>query len=750
MQLNKEKKIKNTIIIIYAIAAIALALFCVHKNNISKLYTYNTENIEIIDNGDGTKDYKYIETMLSVKDYYIDLAYVSNTDATIEIFIDNGNIQSDLLPATVETGAIKTIKIRPHIPTDRMKIKIHAQNDFQIIQTNLRCDTPLYSDYILYAIILLISIPLFLFIVVNFINSNDKKIKIILYLLYFCSTVFVLIRWNFIPFGADTRDHLQRIQGIMYGLIDNQQHVLIYPNMNNEYGQTAALYPSLFLYIPALFRYFNISLLASYNIMLIIVNIVSVFVMYHVSKLVFKNEKIAIAATIIHVFDASRMLCYMSGSMLATGLAMLFTPFIIYGIYSIIVDEEPKWQYLSLGFFGVVSSHVLQTVISIGVAVLIFLVCFKISANKKVIIALIKAATTFIIISLGTLIPFIKFYMMGFNQNKLVLDEFVQSQYDLEDFFIKQGHAFMAVMLVLIALGAVIYSRKIKKQEITKRDYYFRALFVVFLICMIMLSEIFPWLWLQRFGIIKTFTNMVQYPMRIFGSISVVTAFIFGYGLECIEKTLIPEGAEAISSINLTESDCKTEIINNRNSLESNILKSKNILNTLIIIMLLITIYSNRTGYTGYVEDTPVVFDKITGYFNSRNNEDYLPAGTKSEYYNSDSGKVSDEEKVKSVFYEKYLTHVNYSYETNSENEYAVFPLFYYDGYVASDENNEYYEVKKSDENKVMVMLKKTDVPKTVNLYYKVPLIYVIIDMVCAICLILLIYSILSKKRWFS
>lgn len=747
MQLNKNNKIKYTVIIIYAIAAIALALFCVHKNNISKLYTYNNENIEIIDNGDGTKDYKYIETMLSVKDYYIDLAYVSDTDASIEVFIDNGNIQSDFLPATVESGAIKTIKIRPHIPTDRMKIKIHASSGFQVIQTNLRADTPLYSDYILYALVLFLSIPVFIFFIQKFISCDNKTTYIVLVLLYLISTVFVFMRWNFIPFGADTRDHLQRIQGIMNGLVDNQQHVLIYPNMNNEYGQTSALYPSLFLYIPALLRYFNVSLLASYNVMLIIVNIASVFAMYHVSKHVFNNEKIAIAATVIHIFDASRILCYMSGSMLATGLAMLFTPLIMYGIYSIIVDEKPKWQYLSIGFFGVVSSHVLQTVISIGVTILIFLVCFKISANKKVIISLVKAAISFIIISLGTLVPFIKFYMMGFNQNKLVLDEFVQSQYDLEDFFIKQGHAFMAVMLVVIALVSVIYSNRIKKQEITKRDYFFRALFVVFLLCMIMLSEIFPWLWLQRFGIIKTFTNMVQYPMRIFGSVSVITAFLFGYGLESIEKTLTLEEKDTILSVNNTEIDSKAETKSNKKLVNISIIKNKNINNILIIIMILITIYSNRTGYIGYVEDTPVVYDKMTGYFNSRNNEDYLPTGTQSEYYNSDSGKVSNEEKVKSIFYEKYLTHVNYSYETNSENEYAIFPLFYYNGYVASDENNEYYEVKKSNENKVMVMLKKTDVPKTVNLYYKVPLIYVIIDVVCAICLILLIYSILSKKR---
>ena len=101
--------------------------------------------------------------------------------------------------------------------------------------------------------------------------------------------------------------------------------------------------------------------------------------------------------------------------------------------------------------------------------------------------------------------------------------------------------------------------------------------------------------------------------------------------------------------------------------------------------------------------------------------DDYLPAGTQSDWYKSDAGFISDEDAITSLAYERAGTYVYYSYTNGKEGAYVEFPRFYYDGYVAEDEMAENVEVYKGDHNRTRVYLKKTDTPAIIRLWYHVP-----------------------------
>lgn len=101
--------------------------------------------------------------------------------------------------------------------------------------------------------------------------------------------------------------------------------------------------------------------------------------------------------------------------------------------------------------------------------------------------------------------------------------------------------------------------------------------------------------------------------------------------------------------------------------------------------------------------------------------DDYLPAGTVDEWYESDTGFISDENSVKSLAYEREGTYIFYSYTNTEEGAYVEFPRFYYDGYVAEDEMADPIPVYKGNHNRTRVYLKVTDKPYIIRMWYYVP-----------------------------
>ena len=120
--------------------------------------------------------------------------------------------------------------------------------------------------------------------------------------------------------------------------------------------------------------------------------------------------------------------------------------------------------------------------------------------------------------------------------------------------------------------------------------------------------------------------------------------------------------------------------------------------------------------------------------------EDYLPAGTQTEWYETDTGDFSDYDAVTAYSYSKVNTHIDCTYTSSKDGEYMEFPLFYYDGYVAYDQNGMPLKVELGNKNRVRVYLTRSDEIQELHLKYKVRKLYTVI----------FVLSTLAAVIWFA
>ena len=78
------------------------------------------------------------------------------------------------------------------------------------------------------------------------------------------------------------------------------------------------------------------------------------------------------------------------------------------------------------------------------------------------------------------------------------------------------------------------------------------------------------------------------------------------------------------------------------------------------------------------------------------------------EWYDNDTGEFSDYDKVEAYSYSKNNTHIDCTYTSSDEGQYMEFPLFYYEGYAACDQNGIPLKVEKGEHNRVRVYLNKS------------------------------------------
>ncbi|MBQ7565189.1 MAG: hypothetical protein IJT16_14530, partial [Lachnospiraceae bacterium] len=129
--------------------------------------------------------------------------------------------------------------------------------------------------------------------------------------------------------------------------------------------------------------------------------------------------------------------------------------------------------------------------------------------------------------------------------------------------------------------------------------------------------------------------------------------------------------------------------------------------------------------------------DQLTGEMNIPI-EDYLPKGTLSEWYATDTGDFSDYENVAAFSYTKNYTSIDCTYTAKTDGEYMEFPLFYYKGYQAFDQDKMPLVTEKGGHNRVRVYLTRSEEIRELHLHFEVERIYTV----------LFVFSILFTVIW--
>lgn len=217
--------------------------------------------------------------------------------------------------------------------------------------------------------------------------------------------------------GHDLSYHLARIEGIYYSMASGHKIVHINPIQISGYGYASGiLYPQLFLYFPAFLRFLGISLTDAYKMFIFGINLATVVVSYFSIKGMTKCSMAGVIGAALYVLSIYRLNNIYARAALGEVLAMTFLPLVAYGMYEVLQGDCRKWIWLTIGYTGIIQSHILSVLMSAFFCVLAVLMSVKKLAHEKKRFAnLILAAVCTVLLNIWFIFPFLQYYMLDLN-----------------------------------------------------------------------------------------------------------------------------------------------------------------------------------------------------------------------------------------------------------------------------------------------------------------------------------------------
>ncbi len=710
MDISKECKLtigqKCVGILIVCLLFCCFSAYCIKQAENTYEYICDSNSMELksafLDNGylhtnEVTEDYAFAShpIILPSGKYVIEITFVSTAPGALIVQGNNDCVFDIQLPVTYgEEQTVSDQHLVLPLGSDRCMLKFYQTEPGDIVVEHIRIKSArhLYRDYYVYIALtgMLATALIALLLVFNRLKLSLVYMSYIGLLLMALVAVCIPYCVKGTYYGIDTQAHMKRIEAIAQGLKDGQFPVMIGPNYANQYGELVALQPGLFLYIPALLRLLNISIPASYNLYMIMVNIATAIVTLLCAERLFTSIRWGMIAAVFYLIEPFRLFVMLNlGAGAGMGTALIFLPLLITGMHETVNRGGFRWKYIAVGLWGLVCSHVMGFALSCLVMFVYLLLNFKQLLNREVLIALIKAAVMFIVLSIGVLAPFAVFYFTDWNSNALQWTDFYHFPIEWD----REIQNIIALTVMIIAwFGA-------KRTGYVNR--FLKGIFIIGFTSVIMATPVFPWVWFKNIPAVDTFLSMMQYPRR-FHFITV----------PCVAYT----AAEAICS----NMDSRTEI-------------RRKLMYSIVAIMS-VGVMINFIGFykTGKLFVTPE-----SGEINTQM-EDYLPAGTFTEWYSNDTGEFSDYDDVEAYSYNKQYTHVDLEYTSKSDGQYMEFPVFYYEGYNAYDQDGNRLRVEKGNRNRVRVYLTKSDEVQELHLRYEVRHMYTV----------LFVFSLMAGALW--
>lgn len=577
---------------------------------------------------------------------------------------------------------------------------------------------------------------LVLLLVIGYILLFKKKIsdnmKIGILLIGIALYVSYPLYTNYLIWQHDSHFHLYRIENIVYALKNFQFPVRIHPLANNGYGYGVSLmYPELFIYIPAIFRLLNTSMVFSYKILIIFINIISVISMYLCVKNIAKSKVSGIIATIIYASANYRLVDVFTRGAIGESLALAFLPIVIWGFYELCIGERKKWYIFVIGVTGVIQSHIISVLFAIVMCFMIEIVyimkIIKDKRYKEIIISLVMI----ILLNLWFILPFIDTYKLGLiigkdEYNDLGFIEHAVIPAQLFNIFdsgasvnVSNEYDMGMIPEMCFALGllcniglviSVLYCFK-NKNNTDNEIKFIKILTGISVISIIMSTSIFPWNELiDKFNVLTILQGIIQFCWRFLGMatlmIPITSGIIIGKYME-------------------SKYDNKKDFIENYK---------------IVLIIGFIACITVPIFLGDFSKQDKYDVDETTGNYDI--NIEYFIDGTDIEKLTDVKYYVSDAVIMKE--YKKDGTNIKINYKNSSENGYIEVPLLYYPVYNAKDENGKKLEIVPGENNVIRINLNEKK-EGTIILNCKDTGIYLLADIISLFTLIYFLYYLLKK-----
>lgn len=679
------------IILLYSLICVFIAGLCIYKGSKFVKYTFTEDTYTVTYDNEETK---YVTEAFSLRpgNYAIIALYESNVPGFLYAKIDNSLAEIVGFDASLDKEGNVSYAFSIDYPTDRAVIEVSAPGNLGIQELSIISDKVINTDAYFLSVLFLIIPFLLSYLFYKILNKNYDYIFVVLLTFVMC---IPMLFEHGLRFGIDIRDHLYRIQGLYMGMLEKQFPVVLYPNMNNEHGQIGVLYPALFLYPAAILRLLGVSVVTAYKTLAVIINLCTATSAYYCLSKICKKKWAIYAGVIVYVLDPLRLYSmYRGGGACGIGIASIFMPLVAYGMINILFFEKKDWQILSIGFAGLMCSHIISLVLMAYFAIFILILNIKKLFNKEIFLSFVKAAILFWGLSIGTIVPFVKYFFSDWGSENLQWTTFKDTTYGFSELIERPQHYF-AIIFFYIAVLALIFNKELRLNSC------YRQLVIIGFVTLIAMMKVFPWEIFYKIGAVETVMTMLQEAQRVFLLLECVSALTIAMVVDNIEKKKVMYG--------------------------------------LCAFVTLLMMFSLYDGIQRFISKGALFPDSVVGNINSKDAADYLPSGTKSEWYSSGEGYVSNTDVIHTYEYTKKGTHVVYSYSCDAEGEYVEFPLFYYEGYCAEDDNGNLVNLTKSDKNKVRYDCVVTENQRTISIYFKVSKVYTLCYIISLLCIGILI-----------
>ncbi|MCD8131574.1 MAG: hypothetical protein LUE16_09935 [Lachnospiraceae bacterium] len=481
-----------------------------------------------------------------------------------------------------------------------------------------------------------------------------------------------------IIYSSDLIYHFHRIEGIKDTLLDGQFPVRIAPEWQQGYGYASSIfYGETALYLAAAFRLIDFPVVTSYQMFWFVLAAVTVFISYGCFSRIFSDDYTGLLCSALYTLSVYRIFkTYITGSLGET-LGILFLPFLALGFYRVFTEDittkryRRAWIPLTIGFTGLLQSHLLTGEIAGIFTILLCVILWKKVFRRQTFVVLAKTVIYSCLLSAWFLIPFVDYMISGdfviqhvsartiqdrglyfaqlfqtffrFGENVL-FDE--TGMYESQPMGV--GIGFILALLIWVAL--LFFHKTERMDPGIKGLGKVSAAFAV--LAMLMSLSVFPWDRIQNLSsVTATLVSSIQFPNRFLTMATLCLTLVAGAAAVWMKENFSGRGLAAyglgLAALAVTGILCLSDDM---------MQTSDNFL-----------IYNMNAAGTGY----------IVG-------EEYLPYGTDTASLVYRDPVAEDNVAVES--YEKDGGTIWMKCSNESEQVGSVsLPLLYYKGYQAKD-----------------------------------------------------------------
>lgn len=237
--------------------------------------------------------------------------------------------------------------------------------------------------------------------------SFEGKLHIIAAVVLILSSVMI---W--MGYGQDIEYHAERIVAIAQEMKIHPGIYRIYTTNSGGYGYASPLfYGDIFMYPYAFLVSVGVDIAIAFRLFLASIMIASYVSMYLCVKSVW-GKKTAVLAAYLYAFSPILLADIFIRFAVGEALAFVFLPIVLLGFYRIVIEpKKPStdWIFLSIGMSGLIFSHIISTVLTVILLILLCIVYIKrIWKNKKTIGYMIAAAGLTVLITAYFTLPMLE------------------------------------------------------------------------------------------------------------------------------------------------------------------------------------------------------------------------------------------------------------------------------------------------------------------------------------------------------